>query len=490
MDNHLEEREINLWDMFWAICQKWRLILIVAIAGAAIAGGMSYLKNAREINTLEQPQMGLADLSEEEQSNVELYIECYETYHNQLLYNKESPLMQLDANGFYVGTLDYYIDNHFEVEYPVIAASNNAQVMIRSYQGALAGAEFEGKLQEELNIKEDQMTSYVMEQVDCSNAYGTQLDGINTSTNTSTSDVMRVSLYAKDKETCDKLIALVKAELEQKEADVIRQLGQHDMILVNEARNFVANNALLTYQKNNLDKLYTLNANLANAKKLLTDDGAIFVEQLLGDELEEAANGNNIDTVDLQKPDISKKGVVIGFAAGAFFVFASVALLYIINNRLLYEDDFEQIYGVKLLGRVESERKTKRVGFLDKWILRMRRIGLHHFEEADAVNMICTGIKLAARKECSDTVYVTGAGMTEGINELFDQMATKLKKEGITLKVGKSVLYYADALEDMVECGNVVLLEKAGESMYKEIQQELVICNQQGLCLFGAVVIE
>ena len=106
------------------------------------------------------------------------------------------------------------------------------------------------------------------------------------------------------------------------------------------------------------------------------------------------------------------------------------------------------------------------------------------------VEMIYVGVKLAAEKSNINSVYVTGAGLAENHTPLLDEVIAKLKKDGIEVEMGKSILYYAGALEQSVKVGNVLLLEKAGQSLYQEIQREIEICSQQELNLLGAVVVE
>ena len=490
MENNISDKVINLWDMFWAVCLKWRLICLAAILAAILAGAWSYVRSARSISTQERPSQSvqMKQLSEEDQIAVEVYLDYMDSYNSQLLYNRESPLMQLDANGFYLSTLNYYVDNHFKVEYPIIAESNNVYAIVQAYQAALGDGEFKEKLQNELDTKDGKASSYIMEQVDCNNSYGARLNAGNTI------GIMKVSIYGDTEETCRNLAAVVKATLNEKKEELVRQFGEHDMILTEETYNYVSDNELLAYQKTNIDRLYNYGRNLNDAKKLMSDEGQNFVEQLPAEELEHRGEDISDEATEVEAPSrkatVSKKRVLVGGVAGAFLVFAIVALGYLVNNSLLYEDDFEKLYGLKLFGRIEKQRKKKLFGFIDDFILKLRRTSIHHFREAEVVEMIYVGVKLAAEKRNINSVYVTGAGLAENHTPLLDEVIAKLKKDGIEVEMGKSILYYAGALEQSVKVGNVLLLEKAGQSLYQEIQREIEICSQQELNLLGAVVVE
>ena len=65
MKKDIEDREINIVDMFWAICLRWRQILVAVIIFAVLAGSFSYLKSAKAVEkvSLEDLEFELDEVS-------------------------------------------------------------------------------------------------------------------------------------------------------------------------------------------------------------------------------------------------------------------------------------------------------------------------------------------------------------------------------------------------------------------------------------------
>lgn len=490
MGNNMFDKVINLWDLFWAVCLKWRMICFCAILAATVTACFSYLSSAgmgSEQQTSAQIKQR-DELNEEDQVAVKIYLEYLEAYNSQFQYNTESPLMCLDANGFYLSTLNYYVDNHFSVEYPLISKTNNVYAMIRAYQASLDDDSFREKLQNEWDETYGEASAYVAEQVDCNNLYGSRLNS------NSTIGIMSVSVYGSSEEMCRNLAAIVKETLNEKTQELSRQFGDHDLILTEETYNFVSDNELLAYQKNNIDRLYNCGRSLSDVKKMMSDEAQSYIEQVSAESSQtgEVSTSDDTQTASVSggKVRISKKKICIGGIAGAFAAIMIAAFAYLVNNRLLYEDDLEKLFGLKLFGRIEKQKKKRLLGIVDDFILKLRRKNIPSFDQAEVVEMIYTGVKLAAEKNQIHKIYVTGAGGVEVPMRSLDEIVKKLKKDGIQLELGKSILYYAGALEQSAKIGNILLLEKAGKSSYLEIQREIEICMQQEMHVLGAVVIE
>lgn len=138
-DTH--EREINLVDLFWEVCLQWRRILLFAQIFMVLVGGYSYFRSrssspadsgtpdSTASTVLSEPTVpsepetiGQQDIKlfEESMEKVNRYFEYAKLRDAQKDYNMHSPLMQLDAAGFYLDKITYYVDNFFEVEYPLV----------------------------------------------------------------------------------------------------------------------------------------------------------------------------------------------------------------------------------------------------------------------------------------------------------------------------------------------------------------------------------
>ncbi len=483
MEKNIAEREINLIDMFWAVCRKWRQMVLWAVIFAVLAGGVSYLKSAKAAR---QPKEEIAledlELDEDSMENVNAYLEYKQMYGEQILYNDKASLMQLDAGGFYRGVVTYYVDNHYTVEYPLINKTNNINALIEAYKSEFRTEAFTARLQE-LTGSDEKEISYVQELIDCNSKYGDIIPNMNNT------GVLTVFVYSDSEESCKALTELVKETMEAGRASIAEKMEAHDITLLEDNCDYIADSDLWKYQQENISKLSTYKANIDNMENKMTDEELSYVaayekEQMLEKEEQE-------ETEETPQITISKKLVVVGFIGGGVLVFGIWALFYLLNRTLRLEDDFERIYDVKLLGNVviKNETKKKWFGFIDSFIERMRHLNRRYFTEEEAVPMVAAGIKIGAGKLNVSRVYVTGAAFGKEEKQLIEQLKKELKKTDVELIAGKPILYDAEALEQSAEIGYVVLVERAGVSLYGEVAQEIEVCAHQGTKVLGAVVV-
>ena len=489
MEKNFEEREINLIDMFWAACLKWRQIVLWAVIFALLAGSFSYLKSAKAaraaVSPVEETALEDINLGKDSKRNATAFLQYKQMYAEQIRYNEKAPLMQLDANGFYREVISYYVDNHFSVEYPVMNKNNYITAMVEAYQASLRSEEFTARLVEITGIDENDV-SYETERIDCINKYG----ALNTPTDDS--GIMMISVYGRDEQSCRELAELVKESISSGKADVTGKFGEHDITLIEDSCSYISNADLMKYQQDNISKLATYATSLETMKGKLSDEELSYVKAFENEqEAEEEQEEQEEQEVDVPAVTVSKKLIVVGFAGGAILAFFCIVLLYLLNSRLRLEDHFERIYETKLLGNVivDNDGKKKWFAFIDRIFYRLRHFNKHYFGEEEAVSMIAAGIRIGARKEGASKVYVTGAVLEKEEKSVIEQLKKELKKSGIELVSGKPVLYDAEALEQIAETGFAVLVEQAGVTLYSQVAEELEICAHQGVKVLGAVVV-
>lgn len=488
MKKNFSEKEIDLIDMFWSTCLKWRSILLWAIIFAVFAGGFSYLKSAKAAKIATEPveEIALEDIKLEEDSleNVNSYLEHKQIFEDQVKYNSQAFLMQLDANGFYRQVLTYYIDNHYLVEYPVMSKSNNINAMVEAYRAELRAEEFTIKL-EEVTQCDEAKVSYKKELVDFSNRFGEE-------TKSNDDDgILMISIYSVDKQECEVLAELVKETILNGKSRVTEKVGAHDISLIEDSCDYVADADLLKYQQENIGKLSTYANIIDSMKGKLTETELAYIDAY-EKEKETAEQGESIEQeVVITDATINIKLVIVGFIGGMTSAFCVIMLLYLFNCRLRLEDNFEKVYNVKLLGNVivKDEKKKRWFCFIDDFLNKMRHLNKHYFTEEDAVSMVAAGIKIGAKKQGTSKIYVTGATLGKEEKTLIEKIKRELCKNNIEVISGKPILYDAEALEMSAEIGYVVLFEHAGVSLYSEIAEEIEICEHQGVRILGAIVL-
>ena len=103
--------------------------------------------------------------------------------------------------------------------------------------------------------------------------------------------------------------------------------------------------------------------------------------------------------------------------------------------------------------------------------------------------MICYNLKIICKTSDNQKVYLTGSNLSEIPAGIIEKLVTECQTNGLTLIVGKEINYYAKALEEMAETGQVVLIEAMRKSRYKEMYQEVISCREHQLPVLGTIVV-
>lgn len=484
MEKKIKEREINLIDLFWAVCLKWRQIIIGAIVFALLAGGVGYFKDSKEASkTKVVPTTENIVLEKDSIDKLKLYLRYNDLLKKQVQYNKNAPLMKLDANGFYVETITYFVDNYFMTEFPIINKLNNIEGLLAGYKSSIYETSF---LSEIYSTMEDEYEYkvYCAEVLDCDNRFKVASNNLGTAAN-----MLVISIYGGNEDNCKKLSKIVQEKITNSKTKIEQKFGKHDLMLISDECNNFASTELLAFQDDNINKENSYLNTLEGMQAKMSDNEKAYIQAYEKENSLESGEDNENEIKSIVQ--IRKKVVAIGFIGGAALILFIFILIYLFNNKLCLEDDFESIFGVKLFGTViyKKENNKKLFGFLDKFILKMRHYNKHFFEFEKALEMSATGIKIASRKMGTNKVYATGSVIGKEEKAVLELLAEELKKFEIEIVVGNPILYDAESLEKSAEIGCVVLIESAGNVLYREVADEIETCEQQGTKLIGAIVV-
>ena len=103
--------------------------------------------------------------------------------------------------------------------------------------------------------------------------------------------------------------------------------------------------------------------------------------------------------------------------------------------------------------------------------------------------MAVANIRISLKDTNNRMVIVSGAVCDTDEKNVIDELAKRLEHDEIKLEYINPVLYNAEALERLVEVGQVIFIEKVEQSLYQEVQAEIEICEKQNVNLLGCIVI-
>lgn len=479
-----EERTINLWDMFWAICLKWRQIVIAMIIFAILAGGASYYKSSKRIEAARYAEQNKGideyEFSDAAKDWVGVYQEYSSKYQKRLNYSTSSILMQLNAQKCWEGFLTYYVDNHHTEEYPVIDSTDNISGISAAYQAVVSDAELldeiagaigekgsdRSRVAELVSFKDDNIDRHIVEYV----------------------------VYGRDSEECKAILEILEKYVTEHKKNIDVQVGEHDLTETCNEIVECADESLATYQKTELNALNEYCNTLDKIKAVFSDEELRHIKLSENTQEEETAEDTREEEKNsvIEKPNVSKKMIVAGLMAGAILMAGIYFLVYLFDRRLRFGEAIERLWDIKVLGTVVAEKNSKKplFGVLDRFLNRMRYINIHLFEEEEAIAMVEANIKVAMKNAGCDKVFITGNAKSDCKKQLCQKIREGLENAGIQIIEGNSILYDAQALEQAAETGNVIFVEQAEVSLLRELDDEVNTCRNNGINMVGTVVVD
>ena len=99
-------------------------------------------------------------------------------------------------------------------------------------------------------------------------------------------------------------------------------------------------------------------------------------------------------------------------------------------------------------------------------------------------------MKIAAVKNGLNNICLMGCNLSAGADAVCESLKAALEKEGITVTVLDNLLYNAEVMEKVETMAGVVLVEKAGSTLYNEIASELALLKRQEITVLGGIIVE
>lgn len=491
MREEMQDRQIDLKDMFWAICEHWRAIIVAAIIGAVLVTGVSYIKSLAK----PESETENADVeAEEAKTALEGDIALQEAYQKQYeiggRYLKDSLLMKLDPNALYKGTLTIYVDNGYVVEYPQIDKTNNIQGILEAYKAILNDAEFLAEIGNCLGIEKDKK-NYIQElfRIEYAKAEKNSIiNRYNASKNIEqTINIMNeaeengciiyITIYGWNQEQCKCVLQMVNEKIGNSTSEIERKFGSHQLIVLENECKLVRDETIYNYQQKKLVDMLVISDSLNVLEKSIGEKEKVY-----------AAVSTRLKGSEIQSKEFSLKISILAFVLGAALAIGGETVSYCFNKKLRLEDNFERIYNIPLLAKVNGKKPSKQ-NSVDIFLNKMRHSGERYFNESEAVEMISASIDVTARRSGIKSMYVTGSLMTEVEIAVVAKIVDSLKNSNVELVVGDSILYNARSMEKLAEFDSVILVEKSANVLYSEVLQEINVCKQHEIHIIGAIVI-
>lgn len=479
-----EEREINLLDLLEKILYAWRGVLVLAIIFAILLPVMQYVRADKAykaaLNTTAEEHLEELEI---ELSQVELEkIEYAKESRRQILaqleekqqYMEDSVLMKLNPHHKPVVTMRYYIDTRYVMNYTKDMPKDYTNELMEAYVGYVKGG-----ITQKLENQSDTSVKYMEELL---------------SAGAGSNSVLTVSVIGEDQESAENLAAKVDEELRNYQSELEDKIGSHDFTQISSYFAYDSDQELADLQNQTKLSILDMNSRIVNLTAGFTEDMLTVWEGKTVREIEEDDDEMEDEIkVEPVPPSISAKYIVLGFLVGAFLYCAWIACLYILNGRMKTTDELQEIYGLRVFGKLsqgkDTSEKKKFLSGVDSLIDKALKKETWTLEEQK--ELILTNVAVSCRKTGVKNVFVTTSlHLSERDQKVLQQILDPLKGNGLQITFSENIMRNARAFEQMADIANVILVEKTGMTSYAALDQELILCMEQKANVLGAIGLE
>lgn len=489
----MEEREIDLLDMIADILSHWRGLLVALIIGAVLMGGFSYVKSYRNVQSeqeAEEPELDemsaeeqlaqLEDsLSDSEKISVVATVDDEREYVYKDTYYRESIYMHLDPLNI----------ARTELVYRIQAEDGSlAQRLGTVYKNIAGGVGLYDWVEQQAGIAAEYAAELISVSTDPAIFVGNGAQNISIG-----SDSLKVTVMQKDEKTCEQLAEAVNSYMEEQQKNLAEKLGSHELILLSETSGKIISTDMMARQIDYGNQVSNLRSGIASAKAGFTADQQKYYDLLTWEEETREAEMDQKDTTTeeepvLASPSVSKKYVLLGAVLFAFVYAGILFLIYIFNSKIRVSDELQSLYHIPLIGVVVKNSKKKFI--LDKWVDDLRYYGKRKFDAKQSMELAFAAVKIVAVKNKLNTICLMGCNLEAGAGSVCENLKTALEKEGVNVTVLDNVLYNAESMEKVEAMTGVVLVEKAGSTLYNEVANELALLKRQDITVLGGIIVE
>ncbi len=477
----MEEKEIDLLDLLADVLSHWRGVLVWMIIGALVFGAVDYMMSVNVIKEVEEQaaedfpgeeitteliaeSIVARELQEAQRTAVLITIDDEEELEKRKKYGDVSIVLDMDP----------YKIPRVELVYELALISPQENHMVANvYQDVLSGSGLFVYIQEKTGIDATAARELISISARTNKDYLDEYQKLIVG-----KDSMKISVMHVDEATCKQLAETVKDYLNQVYEEITDSIGEHEIVLISENAGLVMDMDVLDKQVNYRNSLLTLENTIAKAYDGFTDEQILYYNLLTGKEEVE------VNT----KADLSLKMVVIGAIVFAFLYAGIWMVLYVINGKLRACDNLNSIYGIATLGVVTAAGKKKKK-FMDATIEKIRNTGRRVPSFEDSMELATTAAKLEVTNKEIAEVCILGCDL-EAASQVCEKLTASLEKDNIKVTKLNNILGDAAAMDSIQSVKTAILVEKAGSSSYRDIEEEIKLLKRQDITILGGIIVE
>lgn len=443
-DNYQEE--INLIDIFFYVLRRIKKLIICGlIVGLAFSGFMGFKAYKKQIKLNEYAVITKSEYKTFEQQKDKLSAAINDRRIESQNYMNDSAFLSLDPYNTYEATATYYIST----DYKIILESQLQEYdytnsILTSYVKMLKDSNGINEIEKKYNIND--LNEYIFIYIE--------------------NHLLNINVFNEKEEIAQSILEELQKEIPTIKKQIESTIGKNNISLVKKSTLKGIESDLLDLQNSKTQKL-----------------SAIF--NVMND------LQTNLDK--LEKPALKisplEKGIktgiknsITGFFLGFFFLAFIYCMQFMMKNVIYSTEELQGKTNIRILG---SFKASKEIDKISNWVNKKENRAKLEDSERN-YRVIASNIR--AYLDSDEQVLLSCDSFSEKTTEFVNTLQKLLPDIQIICK--GSILNNFEAIRELKNCKNVILLLECNKSTYKSIIDEKEKLKDLNKNLLGSIVIE
>ncbi len=486
-----DEIEIDLLDLMRGFLGQWKQILVVAIVGAVLAGGYSYVKSRNAQSVLPVVQEGAKGDGADSLENIELTEEEQQAVEAAALLQAEITALEDYIENSIRMKMDPYHKNRALLLYSIEDADRQTLRKAQEcYSGFLSGGGVADALKKIDKSFQDLDSIYLAELISVSQVSDSESKLITDEQKQDGLKLFYVEVSGEDEKMTKRMSEDMSDALESYIPTVKKICGDHKLKLLTSSHSVRIDNDLQTWQQDRRNLLSTDRTNLKTATDAMTDQ-QMAVLNLKSNVKKDEEEPKEQETVKASA-GISKKYVLIGLIAGVFFYACIYGCWYIFRKDVRTPGEFKSYYTIPLLGSVVTGSRLKERGV--KAVLGLsgsKWTGAGQADMRQQTAQMLGRIRLVCEKQEIKKLCLAVEFPLEGKEkELLSQTAKQLQDWGIQTVTAENLSGDVSQWDKLEGEDAMILFCRSGVTTHQSVDHVMEIVSDNKIQAAGAVVLE
>ena len=180
---------------------------------------------------------------------------------------------------------------------------------------------------------------------------------------------------------------------------------------------------------------------------------------------------------------------VVGMIGGTGLVCLIFCMNFILSGKLQSESNFQEKFGMPLLGIVRKKELKKIFGVIDLWICRLEEGPYAKISRKEQIKIAIVNVQTAIHSDSEKRIKrVMLAGTIDGddVEEICEQLVEEI--EEVTFSPYRQIVFHATALKKLEYYEGILFIEKKGESYEKLVKQEKKLALERNVKVLGTII--